>query len=155
MKPNRSLMRTLLIVVLVGVTIPLWAESVQPAGTKTPVAGKAAPAKDAEQPKIPGIVIAREKGGFLGLVIENSNFKLSFYDEKRKPVPSDVARATARWAGHHSIYDERAVLNLSPDRMALTSSKFVQPPYTFKLYLALIAEDDNAAVESHTVDVHQ
>jgi len=37
------------------------------------------------------------KGGFLGILVENGNFKLSFYDAKKKPAQVDVARATARW----------------------------------------------------------
>ena len=83
MKPYRSLVRVLLIVAVVGVAVPMRAESGRPSGAKAPAADKAAPVapgEDVEQPKIPGIVIPREKGGFLGLVIENTNFKLSFYD---------------------------------------------------------------------------
>ena len=55
------------------------------------------PEKKQEELKIPGLTIVREKGGFLGLVLENNNFKLSFYNGKKEPVAADVSRATARW----------------------------------------------------------
>ena len=150
--------KVLLIAVLAGPAVLLRAEGASAGATQAPPAVKPAPAaSDAkpEEPKIPGISISRHKGGFLGLVVEDGNFKLSFYSEKKQPVPVDVARATARWEGHHSIYDERAVLNPTADGKALISSKFVQPPYVFKLYLTLIPEGENPTVESYTVDFHQ
>ena len=148
----------LLIAVLLGVAVPLQAEG-SPSGaapkTKSDQAAPAAPGKEQEQPNIPGLVIPRAKGGFLGLLIENGNFKLSFYDDERKPVAADVARANARWPVHYSVYDERAVLNPSADGKALTSSKFVRPPYQFKLYLTLITEGSSDAPESYVLDFHQ
>ncbi len=158
MKPNTVMGKVLLIAVLTASACLLRAEGASGGATPPPAADKAVPAvpdEKPDQPKIPGTVIPRQKGGFLGLVVENGNFKLSFYNEKKGPVPIDVARATARWEGHHSIYDERAVLNPTPDGKALISSKFVQPPYVFRLYLTLIPEGENPTVESHTVDFHQ
>jgi hypothetical protein len=153
MKSNTSLMRVLRLAVLIGAAVCLRAD------VGSPVAAPAAPAapgaKQVER-TIPGIAIPRKgKDGFLGLVLENSCFKLSFYDKDKKPIPADVTRATARWMGHHSIYDERAVLNASSDGMALTSTKFVQGPFTFKVFLTLLTEGNDAASENYVVDFHQ
>jgi len=113
------------------------------------------PAKPEPVPKIPGITIPRAKGGYLGIVVEEGYFKLSFYDAKKKPAKADVARAMARWPVHYKVGDERTVLNPNDDGTALTSSKFVRPPYTFKLYLSLLAEGSENAVESYVIDFRQ
>jgi hypothetical protein len=152
-------MRTVLVAAWLGVTVPLLADGVRPGATPKPPAVPAAPAaqekKPQEEPKIAGLVIPRVKGGFLGLTLENSNFKLAFYDEKKLPVAADVTRATARWVVHYSVYDERTILMPTADGMALTSTKFVRPPYLFKLYLTLIVEGRTEPPESYTIDYHQ
>jgi hypothetical protein len=132
-----------------------------PGSTQKPQAGKTtqaapvAPVKKQEELTIPGLVIPRKNGGFLGLVLENSNFKLSFYDKDKKPIAADVARAAAHWKVQYSIYEERVVLNPAPDGMALTSSKFIRPPYLFKLYLTLVTEGDNPSSENFpAIDFH-
>ncbi len=103
--------------------------------------------------KIEGIEIPHGKG-FLGLQLVNNTFKLSFYDEKKKPTPPDAVRATARWKVNYQPTDERAVLN--PDGgNALVASKTVKPPYTFKLFITLIkGEGDDAPTEGLSVDFH-
>jgi hypothetical protein len=111
--------------------------------------------KPEKEPEIVGFVIPRAKGGFLGLTLENSNFKLAFYDEKKLPVPANVTLANMRWLVHYSVFDERAVLTPTADGMALTSTKFVRPPYLFKLFLTLIVEDGTEPPESYTIDYHQ
>ena len=87
MKPNTLWMRTVLVAAWLGVTVPLLADGVRPGATPKPPAVPAAPAaqekKPQEEPKIAGLVIPRAKGGFLGLTLENSNFKLAFYDGKK------------------------------------------------------------------------
>lgn len=91
---------------------------------------------------ITGIEIARSNGAYLGLALENGKFKLSFYDEKKKPVPVDVVRATARWDPKYKVGQEHAVLNPSADGMALESPKYVRPPFNFKIYIALLKEKE-------------
>jgi hypothetical protein len=39
--------------------------------------------------------------------------------------------------------------------MALTSTKFIRPPYQFKLYLTLITDESSVAPESYVIDYHQ
>jgi hypothetical protein len=159
MNPNTSLVRAVLVAVVLGAAVPLGAETVPPVTTPQPKAGKAAPAvpetKPEEEPKIPGVVIARPNGAFLGLTLENGNFKLAFYSPKKLPVPADVARANARWPVHYTVFDEHAILTPTTDGMALTSTKFVRPPYVFKFYLTLIVDGSAEPPESYVIDFHQ
>lgn len=134
----------------------------KPADPKAPAAKaaptKAAPAKKEDKkkeelPKIPGTVIDRPNGTFLGLEVVGGNFKLTFYDKKHKPMAVDVTRATARWPNTRSatVAWNRTVLNGSGT--ALVGAKPVLPPYTWNVYLTLlVGEDDEAkAVENYTV----
>jgi len=106
----------------------------------------------------PGVVvgteIARAKGGFLGLALEDGHFKLSFYNAKKKPIPVDVARAALRWSVHYQPNDERTVLLPSGDGLSLGSPKTVRPPLSFQLHIGLFAEGSDDAVESYVIDFH-
>lgn len=137
--------------------------STKPADPKAPTAfktapalGKAAPAKkvekkEAELPKIPGTVINRANGTKLGLEVVGGNFKLTFYDQKHKPMSIDVTRATARWPNPRAPGDNRTVMNGSGT--ALVGAKPVLPPFIFNVYLTLLqGEGESAkAVENYTV----
>lgn len=105
---------------------------------------------------LPGVTIARPNGTFLSLEVVNAQFKLSFYDAKKKPAAIDVTRATARWPNTRSAIKawNRAVLN--PSGTSLIGSQPVLPPYVFNVYLTLLQGDgDNAkVVESYTVQMH-
>ena len=151
MKINASLAKSLLWVAAFGLALPTLA--------KPPAKSAPAPAKQEEtakaegdepEPTIPGISVARKNGGFIGIEIADGGFKLSFYDAKKKQVPYDVARATARWNPSYKKGDERRVLNPSGDGKTLTSAA-VRAPYLFKLYVTLLSEDDQA-VESFVID---
>ncbi len=108
-----------------------------------------------EEPKIPGITIPRDNGTFLGLEIAGGKFKLSFYDAKKKPMAPDVTRAVARWPNRRTdTGDWLAVLN--PSGNTLAGDKFIDPPYTFNVYLTLLQGDgdDAQAVETYVVPFH-
>jgi hypothetical protein len=107
--------------------------------------------KKEEEPVIPGANIARPNGTWLGLEVVNGNFKLSFYDEKKKPLAVDVTRATARWPNPRAPGDNRTVLNVSGT--ALVGAKPVIPPFNFTVFLTLLkGEGDEAkAVETYQV----
>ena len=163
MKPNTSLLRTVLVAVLLGTAATLVAEQAHsgkpaPKPAPQPPVSKPAPAApepvQQEDPNIEGIVMHRAKGGYLGLTLESSNFKLAFYDEKKQPVAADVTRATVRWVVHYTVFDEHAVLLPTADVMVLTSDKFVRPPYKFKLYLTLIVEGSAEPPENYVIDFH-
>lgn len=169
MKPNACLLKPLLLAALLGIAVPLLAENATPvsspkpdvtikpdANKSTPPAPDAKmPAPPAPEPKILGIAVARPNGGFLGILVEDGKFKISFYDAKKKPAKVDVARATARWPVHYKVFDERTVLNPKADGTALTSPTFVRPPYVFKLYLSLLVEGSEDAAESYVIDFRQ
>lgn len=130
-----------------------------PAQTAKPTTPAKAEAKKEAEPKIAGITITRPNGTFLGLALEGGTFKLSFYDAKKKPAAPDVTRAAARWNPNYKTGSERMILNLSADGKALVGSRPVRPPYTFKLYLTLLAptstpgsEGAEQATESYVVD---
>ena len=153
MKINAALAKTLLLATSMGMAMPLLA--------KPPAKPAPAPAKQEETAKpegeepegtIEGISAPRKNGGYIGITIDDSGFKLSFYDKKKKPVDCDVARAAARWQPKYRIPDERRILNPSGDGKTLVSSS-VRQPYNFKLYLTLLSDDDQA-VESFVLDFH-
>lgn len=129
---------------------------VTPAVTK-PADPKAAVKKDEKKKevelKIPGVNITRANGTFLGLEVVGGNFKLSFYDKKKKPMAVDVTRATARWPNPRSPGDNRTVLNGSGT--ALVGAKPVVPPFTFNVYITLLKGEGDAAtaVESFVVQL--
>lgn len=131
---------------------------VAPAVTVDPKTGKAPASKEVKktekEPVLPGTVIARPNGTFLSLEVVNANFKLSFYDKKKKPMAPDVSRATAHWPNPRAKGDNRTVLNASGT--ALVGTKPVLPPFNFNVILTLLKGDDDTAVavENYTVQVH-
>jgi hypothetical protein len=128
---------------------------VKPAAPVTPATPAAKPKVDVKkepEPKIPGITIPRANGTFLGLEVVGGNFKLSFYDAKKKPAAPDVTRATARWPNPRSVTGpNRAVLN--PSGNALVGNKVVLPPFTFSVHLVLLQGEGEAAAAVENYDV--
>ena len=120
--------------------LALQAQTPPPAAKKVP----APAAKKEAEPQIPGQVLARANGTFLGLTLVEGKFNLRFYDAKKKPMSVDVARAVARWPNVHGPGNNRSVLNPTPDNQALQSAQFVRGPYAFTLILALIQEDGSS-----------
>jgi hypothetical protein len=155
MKLNAALAKSLLMAASIGTVVPLAAQT----APKKPAAGSAKPApapapapdETEAEPVLPGSVIARPGGGFLSLSLEGVNFKLTFHDAKKKPVPADAVRATVRWNPVNKTGDLRSVLNPGGSDNALVGNVPVRPPYVFKVYLTLIGPDDKA-MESHVVD---
>lgn len=128
--------------------------SPKPAPTPTPKSlPKKEPAKKpVPSPVIEGLAIPRGNG-FLGIQIVGSNFRLSFYDAEKKPVAPDVERAVLRWPVKYQPSDERAVLTLTSDGGALSSARVVRPPYSFKLFITLIAANaPDGSGETFVVD---
>jgi hypothetical protein len=157
MKTTAMLVKSLLVVTAFGVVVPGFAQYGSAAKARAKdatdaLANPAAPTKeDGKEGKIVGVEIDRANGGFLGLSIAGGGFKLAFYDAKKKPVAIDVASGVARWQPQQKKGNELAPLSPSGDGKALASSKFVQPPHTFKVYLTLFNAAGDA-VENYTVD---
>ena len=116
--------------------------------------GKKADAKK-EEPKIPGVVIARGERGFLGVEIIGSAFKITFYDAKRQKIAPDVTRAVLRWDPKYKVGQERLVLNADADGKSLSSPRSIRPPYNFKLFITLLkeaSESEEPVGETHVID---
>jgi hypothetical protein len=168
MKLNVAFTRSLLMAASLGMVIPLIAQTPPPAApdkAKPPAktAPKKTPAKPTPPPeadapaeaKIIGLAIPREKGGFLGLAIEDSKVQLRFYDSKKKLVAPDVAQATMRWTSTKKRGDEYLVLNPAGDGKSLTSDRVIPPPYNFRVLLRLLQGDENAPAEAYPVQLGQ
>ncbi len=112
-----------------------------PAAKLPAVKGKEVAKK--EELKIEGVTIPRGKN-FLGVQIVNGTFKLSFYDDKKKPMQGDVPRAVLRWDPKYKVGKERVVLMAGEDGKSLSSPKTIRPPYNFKLYITLLKEATEA-----------
>jgi hypothetical protein len=157
MKTTAMLVKSLLVVAAFGMVVPGFAQYGSSAKARakgadeTPGIPAAPTNKDDEEGKIVGVEIGRANGGFLGLSIKGGGFNLAFYDAKRKPVAIDVASGVARWQPVSRKGNELAPLSPSGDGKALASSKVVQPPHTFKVYLTLLNAAGDA-VENYTVD---
>ncbi|HTB81936.1 MAG TPA: hypothetical protein VK717_13715 [Opitutaceae bacterium] len=156
MKLRALLLKSLFAVAFLGVMAPLHGQgygSVDPNQKPSDAEKTPDPKADA---KIPGLVIPRANGGFLGLQIDgNESFNLSFYDAKKKPTAPDVASGTIRWTptGKKGIL----FVGLEPgsDGVSLSSPKIVQKPWAFKLTLLLFAQGSDNPVETYSVDFSQ
>jgi len=157
MKTTAVLAKSLLVAAAFGLVEPGFALYGAPTKTRAKgadeaTANPAAPTKEDEQEgKIVGVAIDRANGNFLGLSIAGGGFKLAFYDAKKKPVAVDVASGVARWQPQQKKGNELAPLSPSGDGKSLASSKVVQPPHIFKVYLKLFNAVGDA-VENYTVD---
>jgi hypothetical protein len=142
--------RTLGVVIALSVALP----GIGFAAPAKSAPGKSAPKEAKEEEKegiIAGLTIPRTKGGFLGLAVDGGGFKLSFYNEKKKPIAIDVAQATARFQPKKRPGQMHVVLNPTGDSKALASQEFVPPPRVFKVFLTLL-DASGQAVENYTVD---
>ena len=126
----------------------------KPADPKATTAAKKEVKKEAPLPKIPGTMISRSNGTFLGLQVVSGNFVLTFYDKKHKPMAVDVTRGTARWPNPRSVLGPNHTV-LNPNGTSLVGSKPVLPPFNFSVVIILLnGEGEEAkAVENYTVPV--
>lgn len=140
---------------LLCLSLALFAAAVLSAQSASQGAAKAGgKAAEEEMGTIDGMTLNRSNGTFLGLTVEGGQWKLRFYDEKKKPAKVDVTRANARWVMPMKADHERTVLNPTPDGTALVGARFVRPPYNFKLYLTILRGEGDTAevVETYTLD---
>ncbi len=146
MKINAALAKSLLLAASVGMVMPLLAKPPAKAAPAPAKQGEIAKTDETPEATIPGVSAPRAKGGFIGIEVNDSGFKLSFYDKDKKAVDCDVARAAVRWKPDYKIGEERRVLNPSGDGKTLVSTP-VRPPYNFRFSLTLLSENGEA-VES-------
>jgi hypothetical protein len=101
---------------------------------------------------VAGIAIDRAQGGWLGLEIKGGSFQITFYNEKKKPVPADATSAVLRWSVHYQPNPERTELTPAGDPAVLASSYPVKPPHSFILHVTLLFDGKPDASESYTVN---
>jgi hypothetical protein len=109
------------------------------------------PADDKEG-TVAGTPIKRAQGGWLGIEIKEGNFRLTFYNEKKKPVAADRTSAVFRWPVHYQPNDERTELVATDNPDVLASPYPVKPPYSFILHIALLGGDQKDGVEGYTIN---
>ncbi len=132
---------------------PAMPSTPPPAAPTAPGGGKAEGKAEPADGTIVGMELARKDGHWLGLAIEDGNFKLRFYDKHKKPEKPDVARAAAHWSPVGKLGELHTVLNPEGDGLVLRGPQFVSPPFTFKLFVTLLSADDQV-VETFVVDEH-
>ncbi len=100
---------------------------------------------------IEGIAVARPDGRWLGITTTGNQFKVTFYNQKKKPEAADVVRGTARWNHPRQLKDENTVLNPSGAN-ALATPPLLKPPYVYTVRFVLIGADDKIK-ESYAVQL--
>jgi hypothetical protein len=121
------------------------------AAAAAPAAPKA-PADDEKEGTITGLAIPRNQGGYIGVEIVGGSFKITFYNEKKKPVAADRSSAVLRWPVHYQPNNEHTELLATADPAVLSNSYPVRAPYAFhKLHIVLM-NDGGADAESYDVD---
>jgi hypothetical protein len=114
-------------------------------------AAPSAPSDEDKEGTIAGTPIKRTGEGWLGIEIKGGTFQLTFYNDKKKPIPADKSSAVLRWPVHYQPNDERTELTGTDNPAVLGSAYPVKPPYAFKLHIALLS-DSNKDVEGYVIE---
>ena len=144
MKFATAVAKSLLMAASIGMVVPLMAQT--PPKPDEPKKEKA--------DKIEGLTIARKDGRFLGLTVEGVQFKLRFYDSKKKPEKVDAARAAVRWTPVSVKGEQRVILNTASDGMSLVSPGLVKPPLNFRAFFTLFSASEQA-MDTFWVDLSE
>lgn len=104
---------------------------------------------------IAGTPVQRANGGWLGIEIRDQCFRMTFYGEKKKPVPADVASVVLWWPVHYQPNNERTELVASDDPAVLASAKVIKPPYAFRLHVILLTDPNSGASHPYGAKVEE
>jgi len=110
------------------------------------------PTPTEEEGRISGVPVQRTQGGWLGVEVTDRTFKITFYNDKKKPVPADVSSAILRWPVHYQPNDERIQLLPTDDPSVLASPYAVKGPLSFKLRITLLTESKPDSAETYVID---
>jgi hypothetical protein len=114
----------------------------KPTATPAPAPAAKTEAKAEPEAKIEGFVIARNGGGFMGVVTQGATLTVTFYDaKKKKAAPEGVARVAVRW---HDTKPRRAILMPSGEATFVSPTVF-RPPYRYNATLVLVGAGAAAA----------
>jgi hypothetical protein len=103
---------------------------------------------------VSGIPVQRPQGGWLGVEVVGRTFRITFYNDKKKPVPADATSVVMRWPVRYQPNDERTELLPTDDTSVMASAYAVKGPLTFKLHITLLTEGKPDATEAYTIDFH-
>ncbi len=105
----------------------------------------------APEPVIPGTVLPRSNGTFLGFEVLAGKVTVSFYDKKKKPMAPDVARGLARWKDPRGPGVIRTPMNASGTALVAVANAL--PPFNYSIDIQFLQGDgeDAQIVESYTV----
>jgi hypothetical protein len=125
--------------------LPALVPTPTPTPTPTP-----SPTQEKEG-KIAGYAHKRPQGGWIGLEIKDSTFRMTFYNDKKKPIPADRSSAALKWSVHYQPNPEHTELQPTDNPAVLASAYSVRAPYLFKLHVTLLA-DGLAEPETFIID---
>jgi hypothetical protein len=108
-------------------------------------------ATDDKEGTIDGLPIKRAAAGWLGIEIKDNCFRMTFYNDKKKPVAADRDSAVLWWPVHYQPNDERTELTPTDNPAVFGSQYPVKAPHTFKLHITLMIPG-SSDVETYVVD---
>lgn len=126
-------MKKLLVISLLFALSPAWGE------------------QGIQEPAPEGVMIERETGGLLQLVIETNHIIFHFFDDRLNPLPADVDRITVRI--HAPSTRQRFTVAIPYEGVdGLRAPLVIRPPHIFTGYLALMRDGSDEPVETYVVD---
>jgi hypothetical protein len=129
-------MKRIVFLALIGLVAPAF-HAAADSPTPTPTEEK--------EGKISGTAIRRANGLWLGIELKDQNFLLTFYNEKKKPVPADASAAVLWWPVQYQPNPERTELTSSSNPAVLASAFVVKPPFSFLLHITLLTDANSGA----------
>ena len=98
-----------------------------------------------------GVLIEREFGGVLQLVIETNHVVFRFFDDQMNPLPADVDRITVRLQSAHQ--NQKFTVAIPYEGIdGLRAPLVIRPPHIFRGYLALMRGSGDVPAETYTVE---
>lgn len=98
-----------------------------------------------------GVMIERENGGLLQLVMETNHIIFHFFDDHMNPLPADVDRITVRI--HSREESQRFTVAIPYEGVdGLRAPLVIRPPHLFRGYLALMRNGGDEPVETYVVE---
>jgi hypothetical protein len=117
-----------------------------PPAAPAPAAAAAAGEKQEDEIKIPGVVLTRPDGRFLGVETDGVQLKVTFYDQEKKKETADAVRISARWNDTRP----RFTVLVPAGAETLASPNVLKRPFNYIVYLALVGADEKV-METHSL----
>ncbi len=105
-----------------------------------------AAAEAGEERSIPGVVLNRPDGRFLGVETEGMSMRVTFYNRDKEREPAEAVRISARWTDTRPRFT--VLLPTTPE--TLVSPSVLSRPFNYIVFLALVGADDQV-IETHSL----